>query len=215
MAIAKSGRALAKNEKILLGIVMVMSISFLYWTLLLEPEMKKMKPLQEEVKVLKSQLKDASTIEKNIKVKGEELAGLKTEYDEATKIISKTDRYPQLIKDIREVASSNNVKIASESLGRPTVYIDETAATTTETPVENVASGLQTMSIALTLEGDFNNVLAFINKLEEDKRILEVQGFTSTDKGTTVNLMYYIAGGEEIEEYDFNSGTYGKDNLFN
>lgn len=218
MAIAKSGRALGKNEKILLGTLMVLTITFIYWTLLLQPALNKIQPLEEEVKVLKSQIKNTSTIKSNIEEKESQLVELRVQYEEATKVVSKTDRYPELVKEIRELANMNNLKIVTEGLGAPTVFAQaasEVPAEGGEAQAANPAEGLKTMAITLSLEGDFNNALAFINKLEEDKRILEVQSFNSTDKTTTVNLMYYIAGGEEAEEYDFNTGSYGKDNLFN
>ncbi|MGL5086348.1 MAG: type 4a pilus biogenesis protein PilO [Clostridium sp.] len=217
MGIAKSGRALGKNEKFLLGTVMILSVAFIYWTFLLDPALKKIKPLEDNVKALKLQVKNAANTQSNINAKEKQLEGLKGQYEEATKIVSKTDRYPQLIKEIREIASANSLKITNETLGVPTIY-----APAQTTPVEpgkeaiaNPADGLKTMSLVITLDGGFNNVLAFVNKLEEDKRILEVQSFAATDKSTTVNLMYYIAGGEEAEDYDFNTGSYGKDNLFN
>lgn len=218
MAIAKSGRALGKNEKVLLGTVMVLAITFLYWTLLLQPALNKLKPLEDSVKNLKSQVNSTAAIQSNIIEKEKQLENLKVEYEEATKIVSKTDRYPELVKEIRELANGNSLKITNESLGIPTVYA-QTPQTTpvdpSKPPVTNPAAGLKTMAIGLTVDGGFNNVLAFINKLEEDKRILEVQSFTSSDKSTTINLMYYIAGGEEAEDYNFNTGSYGKDSLFN
>lgn len=218
MAIAKSGAALGKNEKILLTMVMVLAITFLYWTFLLKPALTKIKPLQDEVNSLKAQTKNTSTIQSNIKEKEKELENLKVEYEKATKVISKTDRYPELVKEIREIASANSLKISNENLGIPTVYTQvstETNSDTTKTQVSNPAAGLKTITMDLTLEGGFNNILAFIDKLEQDKRILEVKSFLASDKSTTVNLIYYIAGGEETESYDFNTGSYGKDNLFN
>lgn len=212
MAIAKSGRALGKNEKVLLGAVLALSIVFIYWTLLLQPSLVKLKPLEAEVKTLKSQVKGASTIKASISNKETQLNSLKEQYEEATKIISKTDRYPQLIKEIRENATSKSLKISAESLGVPTVYAQQAAAPNGQ---QQSKAGLMTMSVKLTLDGDFRNVLDFINKLEEDKRILEVIGFTAQEKSSTVDLLYYISGGEENEEYDFNKGPYGKDNLFN
>lgn len=218
MGIAKSGRALGKNEKVLLGTVVVLAVGFLYWTLLLEPSLKKLKPLEDSVNALKLQVNNTATIQSNIISKEKQLETLKVQYEEATKVVSKTDRYPELIKEIREIATTNSLKITNEVLGVPTIYEQTPQGTPPEAgkaPVANPAEGLKTMSIVLTLDGGFNNALEFINKLEEDKRILEVQSFTATEKTTTVNLMYYIAGGQEAEDYNFNTGSYGKDNLFN
>lgn len=219
MGIAKIWRELSKNEKMLLGIVIVLSVSVIHWIFILEPAIKKLKPLETEIKALKEEAKLADNIDSNIVSKEKALEELKTEYEEATKVISKTDRYPQLIKEIRENATKNSLIITSETLGVPTANVEQAVAEPSEEGTTEVganpALGLKTMLISLNLEGDFNNVLDFVNNLEEDKRILEVKGFTSQDKIATVTLMYYIAGGEEEEEYDFNTGAYGKDNLFN
>lgn len=215
MAIAKSGRALGKSEKILLGTVGVLAVAFIYWTLLIEPALVKLKPLEEQVKELKLQVKDTNTIESDIVRKEKELEELKVRYEEATKVLSKTDRYPDIIRDIRNVATSNSLKIVSEELNMPKVDQEGVVPLEDGTVPSNPTDGLQTMNVNLTVEGEFNNALEFINKLEEDQRILEITGIVAKDKSIGISITYYIAGGEEVEEYDFNNGTYGKDNIFN
>ena len=64
------------------------------------------------------------------------------------------------------------------------------------------------------IEGDFNKAMKFIDELENDSRILEVKDFSSTDKSTSITTAYFIAGGDEVEEFEFNNGSYGKGNIF-
>lgn len=220
--LARSGRALGKNEKILLGVATIVGVTIIYWALVIGPALNKISPLEKEVKEYKAKLENTSMINSQIEQKEKTLKDLKVKYEEAAKVIPKTDRYPQLIKEIREMATKASLTIKSENLGQPVVYVQPGTEASTSNPSDpnapkqdNTLLGLQTINLSLNVEGDFKNILAFIAELENDKRILDIQQISTTDKSTNLTLVYYIAGGVEDEEYDFNNGSYGKDNMFN
>lgn len=211
--LTKASRELGKNEKILISSVTILAIVVVYWTLILSPLLDKMTPLEAEVQELKVKVANTNTLEVGIKAKEKQLEGLKSEYDEITKVLPKTDRYPQLIKEIREMAASENLEIKAQALGQPLIYTQN--GQVQENQNNEVQQGLQTIAINLSITGDFTSALNLVGKLEADKRILDVQKVAVTDNGINLTLVYYIAGGNEKEDYDFNNGSYGKNNLFN
>ncbi|MNP71092.1 hypothetical protein D3C76_1674260 [compost metagenome] len=83
------------------------------------------------------------------------------------------------------------------------------------TPSTSNKGGLSTQKVTLSLRGDFSNTLNLVNDLENGSRICEINSITSTKESSTINLTFYYAPGDMEENYDFNSGSYGKDNMFN
>ena len=212
--ISSGGRALSKNEKTLLGILCAAALFFIINSLVIEPNNKKIKPLKEEVSQLKAQVENISNLDSSIKVKEKELKDLKSEFEEATKSIPKTDRYPQVIKDLEGIASSSNVSIASYSLSLPTTFANQQSSDDSSEST-NTSQGLQTFNVQIQLNGAYTDVLTFINKLESDSRIKEVVNLSSTKDSSNINILYYVAGTIDVEDYDFNNGEFGKENPFN
>lgn len=219
MALKTSSRELSKNEKILLGVLCIIAIAFLINAFIIDPSNTKLKPLKEEISLLQKQKTQLKTINLDIEKNEEELDALKEEYNKASETISKTDRYPQIIRDIGEMANKSNIKIESQSFTKPALFTDEQEKDGNSQEKDqstNVVSteGLASFNVDLNVKGSFANLMNFIGKLEEDSRILEIEKFNSNDLGANIELVYYIAGGQEQEEYDFNSGNYGKGNIF-
>lgn len=219
-----SSRELTKSEKIILACAGILGTIFLINTFILTPLNKKLKPLEEDIKRLEAQASNLETITLDIAKNEKELTDLKGKYEEASKTIPKTDRYPEIIGDLEDMALQSKVKITNSSFGEVAVVgntenssnTSENAETKNQEGTETLGatSGLSTFTVNLTLDGKFNDVMAFVDKLETDNRILEVQNFTSQKDTSTVGVVYYIAGSNEKEDYDFNNGSYGKGNLF-
>ena len=210
--VSKGGRSLSKNEKILLGLLCAVALFFVVNILIIEPSNKKIKPLQDEVSALKDQVADINGLDSSIKEKEKELEGLKVEFEEASKSIPKTDRYPQVIRDIESMAGATSITVSNYSLSKPSTFASNG---TREDNVQNAQSGLQMFTVQMTLKGEYTNVLSFINKLESDSRIKEVITLSSTKDSSNISIVYYVAGGIDIEDYNFNDGSYGKSNPFN
>lgn len=219
MALKTSSRELSRNEKILLGVLCIIAIAFLVNTFIIVPSNTKLKPLKEEISLLQKQRTQLKTINLDIEKNEKELDTLKEEYNKASETISKTDRYPQIIRDIEDMANKSNIKIESQSFTKPALFTDEQGNDVSNKEKDQATNGVSTEGLAsftvdLNVKGSFVDLMSFIDKLEEDSRILEVQRFNSNDKGANIELVYYIAGGQEQEEYDFNDGNYGKGNIF-
>ncbi|MEG0297725.1 MAG: type 4a pilus biogenesis protein PilO [Clostridium sp.] len=207
--IARSGRAMSSSEKTLIAILACVSALFLYWIFLMKPALDKVGPVSTRVEDLQKRVDAIGSIQSNITQKEETLKNLKVQYDEATKVIPRGDRYPELVKEIREMSEATTVAISSYSLSKPTAYSETGEATT------GAGSSLNNYTIGLSVKGDYNNILAFVRKLEEDKRIVDVKSISSSKETATITLSYFVSGTIDQEDYDFNSGDYGKENPFN
>ena len=205
----RSGRAMSNSEKTLLTILLVICVLFLYWIILMKPAMEKIKPVSTKVSELQEKVDAIGSIQSRITEKEETLKGLQTQYDEATKVIPRGDRYPQLIKEIREMSEATSVKITNYSLSKPTAY-SQTGETT-----EATTSSLNTYTVNLSVTGKYTDVLAFVRKIEEDARIADVKTIASTKESASIELVYFISGTADDEKYDFNNGAYGKEDPFN
>lgn len=81
-------------------------------------------------------------------------------------------------------------------------------------------------SAVLTVNGSFDNLLNFIKRIEKTKRKINISNLqiekTSLDENgnlkdilqATIKIDYYNLNYKENEKYDFNKGTYGKQNYF-
>lgn len=208
----KNGRAISKNEKILMAVLCAVSLFFIIDILIIEPSNRKIKPLKDEVKVLKEQVQNIEGIDSSINEKEGKLEGLKAEFEKASQTIPKTDRYPQVIKDIEGMSAATGTIVTNYTLSKPSTFASDENG---ENEEQNAQSGLQVFTIQMNVKGDYVNVLSFINKLESDSRIKEVISLNSKKDSSNISVVYYVAGSIDVEDYDFNEGSFGKQNPFN
>lgn len=205
----RSGRAMSNSEKVLLTTLLIICTLFLYWIILMKPAFDKMKPVSDKVAELQTQVDAIGSIKSRISEKEETLKGLQVEYDKATKVIPRGDNYPQLIKELREMSEVASVKIDSYTLDKPVAYSQSGENT------EASAISLNTYSVKLNVKGKYTDILAFIRKVEEDKRIASVVKISSNKESAAIELSYFITGTIGDENYNFNTGSYGKEDPFN
>ncbi|WP_315114857.1 type 4a pilus biogenesis protein PilO [Clostridium intestinale] len=206
---------LSHKEKILLLIVAIMSVFFVYYNYLIIPTMDKLAPLETEVEALKNKTLNYENIENKIIIKEKEYNELKDKYNESARALPKIDKYPELSKDLNDLANKNTVTLQSIAMEKGQVYQQGDTSKDASTPSTSNKGGLSTQKVTLSLSGDFSNILNLVNDLENGSRICEINSITSTKESSTINLTFYYAPGDMEENYDFNSGSYGKDNMFN
>ncbi|QLY79344.1 type 4a pilus biogenesis protein PilO [Clostridium intestinale] len=206
---------LSHKEKILLLIVAIMSVFFIYYNYLIIPTMDKLAPLETEVEALRNKTLNYENIENKIIIKEKEYNELKDKYNESARALPKIDKYPELSKELNDLANKNTVTLQSIAMEKGQVYQQGDASKDTSTPSTSNKGGLSTQKVTLSLKGDFSNILNLVNDLENGSRICEINSITSTKESSTINLTFYYAPGDMEENYDFNSGSYGKDNMFN
>lgn len=206
---------LSHKEKILLLIVAIMSVFFVYYNYLIIPTIDKLAPLETEVEALRNKTLNYENIENKIIIKEKEYNELKDKYNESARALPKIDKYPELSKDLNDLANKNTVTLQSIAMEKGQVYQQGDTSKDASTPSTSNKGGLSTQKVTLSLKGDFSNILNLVNDLENGSRICEINSITSTKESSTINLTFYYAPGDMEENYDFNSGSYGKDNMFN
>lgn len=126
--------------------------------------------------------------------------------------------------DDKDNNSSNN----SLSSNTQSNSIDDTSSNgTTNTDKSKLKrDNVLVHSATLTVNGSFENLVNFIKRIEKTKRKININNLqiekTSLDENgnlknilqATINIEYYNLNYKENEKYDFNKGTYGKQNYF-
>ena len=168
---------------------------------------------------------------------------LQEQYDLALEEISKTPAVAQIIYDLKELMSKSNVELKSLSFSdsdvseekitsNDEVKTDENGVVTEiDRGLEMSGSESQTgeleseqavkkQIVNISLTGEYENIIKFIKAIEYYSRIADVSNISlSPGEGTLLNasltVNFYNLNYKENESYDFNNGTYGKENSFN
>lgn len=166
---------------------------------------------------------------------------LQAQYDLALEEISKTPAVAQIIYDLKGLMSRSNVEVKSlsfsdsdvseeEITSNDEVATDENGVVTDidrgvsggEMPDQQIESEqtVKKQIINISLVGEYENIINFIKAIENYSRIADVSNISlSPGEGNLLNASltanFYNLNYEEGENYDFNNGTYGKENSFN
>ena len=166
---------------------------------------------------------------------------LQEQYDLALDEISKTPAVAQIIYDLKELMSKSNVELKSlsfsdsdvseeEITSNDEVKTDENGVVTEidrgisggEMPDQQIESeqAVKKQIVNISLVGEYENIINFIKAIENYSRIADVSNISlSTGEGNLLNASltanFYNLNYQEGENYDFNNGTYGKENSFN
>ena len=166
---------------------------------------------------------------------------LQEQYDLALDEISKTPAVAQIIYDLKELMSKSNVELKSlsfsdsdvseeEITSNDEVKTDENGVVTEidrgisggEMPDQQIESeqAVKKQIVNISLVGEYENIINFIKSIENYSRIADVSNISlSTGEGNLLNASltanFYNLNYQEGENYDFNNGTYGKENSFN
>ena len=166
---------------------------------------------------------------------------LQEQYDLALEEISKTPAVAQIIYDLKGLMSRSNVEVKSLSFSdsdvseekitsNDEVKTDENGVVTEidrgisggEMPDQQIESeqAVKKQIVNISLVGEYENIINFIKSIENYSRIADVSNISlSTGEGNLLNASltanFYNLNYQEGENYDFNNGTYGKENSFN
>ena len=166
---------------------------------------------------------------------------LQEQYDLALEEISKTPAVAQIIYDLKELMSRSNVEVKSlsfsdsdvseeEITSSDEVKTDENGVVTEidrgisggEMPDQQIESeqAVKKQIVNISLVGEYENIINFIKSIENYSRIADVSNISiSPGEGNLLNASltanFYNLNYQEGENYDFNNGTYGKENSFN
>ena len=166
---------------------------------------------------------------------------LQEQYNLALEEISKTPAVAQIIYDLKGLMSRSNVEVKSlsfsdsdvseeEITSNDEVKTDENGVVTEidrgisggEMPDQQIESeqAIKKQIVNISLVGEYENIINFIKAIENYSRIADVSNISlSTGEGNLLNASltanFYNLNYQEGENYDFNNGTYGKENSFN
>lgn len=230
---------LKKSEIILICILLFMLAGYGYFQYIITPVNSKIHVAQSNIDKYEQELLQAKLLEATSKKLTEEMNTLKTNYDKNVKLMPKSDMSAELIRDVNRLAAENKVTLNSVTLGNGAEYKTTADTTNTASSTTNAATnqntqqtGTQTtntkvMAIPVTLNitGDYNSFISYINILESNTRLTNINSVNVTPKGgeagdgqltVTLNasVLYVQDGTDNVNVYDFNNGSYSKENPF-
>ncbi|VYU21170.1 type 4a pilus biogenesis protein PilO [Clostridium paraputrificum] len=194
------GRATTKNEKVVLYVLGILSIFALCYLFIISPGEEKTKNLKQEIKNLESQLVSVQSIDYDIEQRKKTLDELMVKYKEATVTLPKTDRYPEVFRDIEKMVTESGLSASNGSFGKASVI---TIGAEEGQDTSNL-KGMRKVQITYSIKGDINKVLSFIDKLENYDRIAELNSFNHSAENCSIVFSFYDSGEGGVEEYDFN-----------
>ncbi|MBM6818018.1 type 4a pilus biogenesis protein PilO [Clostridium saudiense] len=234
---------LSKKDKIILSsTIIVVSLVFGLKFLIL-PQLEQYTNNLLTLDMKREEQSRISMIPAQNKILEEKQEELKEQYDLALEEISKTPAVAQIIYDLKALMITSGVEIKSLSFSSSDVSEEDIASSDGVITDENgvvteIDRGLdigssqeessQTESeqavekqiVNISLSGEYENIIKFIKSIENYSRISDVSDISlSTGEGSLLNANltanFYNLNYNERENYDFNDGTYGKENSFN
>ena len=234
---------LSKKDKIILSsTIIVVSLVFGLKFLIL-PQLEQYTNNLLTLDMKREEQSRISMIPAQNKILEEKQEELKEQYDLALEEISKTPAVAQIIYDLKALMITSGVEIKSLSFSSSDVSEEDIASSDGVITDENgvvteIDRGLdigssqeessQTESeqavekqiVNISLSGEYENIIKFIKSIENYSRISDVSDISlSPGEGNLLNASltanFYNLNYNERENYDFNDGTYGKENSFN
>lgn len=228
-------KKLNKREKYLLFISVLIFTFIILEEVLIMPLSKKNDSYVSEVNKLKSEKRKVNDTIINKEKLENELNKVNIEYNKKLVSFPKTEKQAEIIKDYIDYSDASGVTLTTVSFsdGKSTVNKESTdenlllenTKVQSEPKKENSEENIVTNNVNLTLNCSYENLLKFINYLEEDKRVMNIinvqinkdsDGIKNVNGiNAVINLEYYNLSYFKNEKYDFNKGTYGKKDYFN
>ena len=121
-------------------------------------------------------------------------------YKEATVTLPRTDRYPEVFRDIEKMVTESGLSASNGNFGKASVI---TVGAVEGQDTSNL-TGMRKIQITYSIKGDISKVLSFIDKLENYDRIAELNSFNHSGENCSIVFSFYDSGEGGVEEYDFN-----------
>lgn len=235
---------LNSKDKYLLIFLGIVVIIFAYYKYFLTPVMGNITSSKEDIDRYNSDLNQLKIVGiANDKLE-EKLAKVKLSYNDAILKLPVLEKNPEIAYNIKPLADANRVNLASVSLSEGTQYTTPVSTSQKSNVQIDSANLYTASVNLIVSANNYSNMMDFVNALETDKRINEITSIsmqyqkspnidtsrqTASTGGTTKTLTtidenvinasisinyFYNLNGNEKPKYDFNKGTYGKDDLF-
>ena len=234
---------LSKKDKVILSTTIIILSLILGLRFLILPQLEQYTNNLMILESKRSEQSRVAMIPAQNKVLEEKQQELQVQYELALEEISKTPAVAQIIYDLKGLISRSSVEMKSLSFSSSDVSEEDIASSDGVITDENgvvteIDRGLdigssqeessQTESeqavekqiVNISLSGEYENIIKFIKSIENYSRISDVSDISlSPGEGNLLNASltanFYNLNYNERENYDFNDGTYGKENSFN
>ncbi len=227
-------KSLSKREKVLLIALLLVGITFLYYTYYLAPALNSISALEDSVDNYKLDANNIIRIEASNKKQRDQIKDLKVKYETSVKALPKIERNPEITYELKKSMDSNNIMLVSASFAQASAYKGQQAKTEDKNPNEGTkepqkqenasSTKLMVVPVNLNISGSYTDIVKLIETFEKSNRITEVTSVVITRDDSdpplklkaSLNLNYYYAesGSATEENYDFNKDKYGKNDIF-
>ena len=234
---------LSKKDKVILSTTIIILSLILGLRFLILPQLEQYTNNLMILESKRSEQSRVAMIPAQNKVLEEKQQELQVQYELALEEISKTPAVAQIIYDLKGLISRSSVEMRSLSFSNSDVSEEEITSNDEVKTDENgivteIDRGLEMSGsesqtgeleseqavkkqiVNISLTGEYENIIKFIKAIEYYSRIADVSNISlSPGEGTLLNASltanFYNLNYKENESYDFNNGTYGKENSFN
>lgn len=232
----------SKKDKIILASTIIIGTVVLGLKFLLLPQLEGYANNLMTLDRLNAEYSRVRRLPEENKVLEERAEELKILYEDALVKLPKTPEVAQITYDIKYFVKDTNVELFSLGFSEGEVGEDQIVrkdeVTTDEngmvTEIDRGVENLQTdqtqevvsehsvkkQIVSISVSGLYKDIMSFIKKIENYSRIADVSNISLSngeDKKLNANITanFYNLNYEEKENYDFNDGTYGREDSFN
>ena len=206
---------LSKREKIEITIIAVILVLFVYFKFIVSPISQKNSELSSSISQLNSKYDEMNLLKSENSNYQNSINKLKNIYNES--IIG----IPLQIKDA-EIENTISTYCTKEALTINTLSFNAQTNNTNQNNNNNKSTSvIIQLPLSVTVTGSYGNIVNLISDMERDQRIFNVKDFSISSGNTgseikaTISGVYYYSNGNTKPDYNFNSGNYGKTDLFN
>lgn len=233
-------KQLKRKDKILLFIIILIFTFIILEEGVIRPLTDKQEALQHEMVTLNGQKMNAlDAIDKQYKLR-EKLDDVTYKYNKALSSLPKTEEQANILNTIITISSETGIEVKDITFenGHKTLNKDNSKDSSSNQELDEIdgkasddeenskKDDVLINSANLEVSGSFDSLLNFIKRIEGTKRKINISSLniekSSLDENgnmkevlqASINIEYYNLNYKEKEKYDFNKGTYGKENYF-
>lgn len=213
-------KSLSKREKVLIIVMLACGLFYGYFSLFLKPILNEYSKLNSNINAYKIQLNYINAANLNNKKLENNLPDLEKKLNDAMKLLPSSERNPEISYNIKQFADKNKVIINEITFGKQSNYSEASQVSTGNSHEisKESSNNLMYLPATVTVSGDYTSIINFIASIENENRIAYINSVNFTVAGNTlqanINTNFYFVNGTMQDNYDFNKGSYGKDNLF-
>ena len=221
--------SITKKDKIILVSTVVFLVLIGYVKFIFLPNLSSLLKNKEEYSKVYNQYNKINSYKienEKLKIK---LDDISTEYKEKITGLPNTPDMARAICDLKVLGDRSGVEIenlnsiqennkeSNELINRDGNLVDKNNNINEEKKTNNL--GVVSKSLNINVSGSYLNILSFIKEIESYNRISEVSNVMISKNNDllsgNLSVNFYYLYSEEGEKYDFNTGSYGKEDLFN